>query len=290
MKKRLEAAFDQFVEHGLDAVFMLSLSEKILLTPIALEKGVKVFWIEHDPIGPWLTKNPYLRKLKKLSKSVTTITVSNLSRDAYMKLGWKEKTIIGIPNGINVDHFEKHTDEFQKPADAPFLIGCVARLAREKGIDLLIQSVRDIPNVYLAIVGVGDEKESLLSLIDDGNLKDRVTLNERLGHLGGFYSSLDLFVLPSRTHDPFGLVTAEAMSMGVPVIVTDATGVSRELSSGEDSFVVKADSASALHAAISKLVEDEELRSSIAEKGKEKALRDFTVDGMVNKYDELLRK
>src|SRR3989344_9112693 len=58
-------------------IFMLSFSEKLLLTKWAVAQGIKVFWIEHDSVGRWLTKNPWLPKLRKLSELVTTVVVSD---------------------------------------------------------------------------------------------------------------------------------------------------------------------------------------------------------------------
>src|SRR5216117_3594239 len=65
MRARLEAALREFSH--IDTVMMLSLTEKILLTPFLLEKGVRVLWIEHDRVGRWLTKNPWLPTLISLS-------------------------------------------------------------------------------------------------------------------------------------------------------------------------------------------------------------------------------
>ena len=56
MQQRLQEALSKF--ENVDAICMLSLSEKLLLTETANEKGIKVLWIEHDTIGRWLTKNP----------------------------------------------------------------------------------------------------------------------------------------------------------------------------------------------------------------------------------------
>ncbi|MFH0851145.1 MAG: hypothetical protein V1876_00140, partial [Candidatus Peregrinibacteria bacterium] len=58
MQQRLCNAVGEF--GPLDALIMLSLSEKLLLMPFALERGIRVFWMEHDGVGRWLTKNPWL--------------------------------------------------------------------------------------------------------------------------------------------------------------------------------------------------------------------------------------
>ncbi|MDD5103932.1 MAG: hypothetical protein PHX93_06090, partial [Candidatus Peribacteraceae bacterium] len=49
MQERLQSALREFGR--IDALIMLSLSEKLLLTPFALERGIRVFWMEHDGIG-----------------------------------------------------------------------------------------------------------------------------------------------------------------------------------------------------------------------------------------------
>src|SRR3989344_897195 len=98
MQQQLETLLEQF--QSLDAICVLSLTEKILLTEAAVKRGTKVLWIEHDRIGPWLTKNPWLKILKQLSSKVTTVGVSKLSRDLYIGLGWDSARTIAIPNWV----------------------------------------------------------------------------------------------------------------------------------------------------------------------------------------------
>lgn len=288
MQSKLENAFFEFRSHGLDAICMLSLSEKILLTDAAVKSGVKVFWIEHDTVGKWLTHNPYFRRLKRLSKKVTTIGVSELSRKLYVNLGWEAGKVVAIPNGINAKRFI--TDEKETVKDTNRLrVGCVARLSNEKGIDLLIKSLQDIPSAHLNIVGLGTEKNALLKLAKKIDMEERVTIEPRKGNMGAFYNSLDLLVLPSRKHDPFGLVVAEAMMLGIPVVATDACGIASQLTHGKDAIVVKANSAEALAEGISELLKDPDYMHRIAKAGQQKALSDFTEDSMITTYEELLK-
>jgi hypothetical protein len=101
MKKKLEAAINEF--GTLDVICMLSLSEKLLLTDAATEKGIKVIWIEHDRVGRWLSKNPWLPMLIKQSKRVMTVPVSHLSGKLYEQLGWDAATIKPIADGIDTE-------------------------------------------------------------------------------------------------------------------------------------------------------------------------------------------
>ena len=81
MRYKLESLLNTF--HDTDVIVMLSLTEKLLLTPLALARGMRVFWVEHDKIGAWLRKNPWLPLLRSLSRNVTTIAVSDLSRKLF---------------------------------------------------------------------------------------------------------------------------------------------------------------------------------------------------------------
>ena len=291
MKKQLANGFQKFYEHGLEVLYMISLTEKLLLTPIDKKAGIKVIWIEHDSVGRWLRWNPFLSRLRKLSKEVITVPVSKLSKQKYVELGWEPDSVVAIPNGIEVQRFTHSSNQEPRTKNQePTKIGAVARLNYEKGLDILIGSIADIPNVELAIVGVGSQETALQQLIAQNDLASRVQITNRLGSLAEFYEGLDIFVLPSRTHDPFGLVAAEAMCTGTPVIVTDACGIAEELESGKDALIVEAGSVQMLQKAIQALVENPKKREEIGKAGKKTATQEFTVERMVDKYEKVLSK
>ncbi|OGJ59605.1 hypothetical protein A2635_00845 [Candidatus Peribacteria bacterium RIFCSPHIGHO2_01_FULL_51_9] len=273
----------------LSTIFMLSLSEKILFTEWAVQKGIKVFWIEHDRIGHWLTHNPWLSRLRQLSNLVTTICVSELSRKMYIDLGWDPKRVIAIPNGIDERRLSSSNEQ---SGNKNFLhIGCVARLSPDKGIDLLIKAIADLPTVHLTIVGRGNDVQSLTTLIEQTNTQchgERILLRPFIEDLGSFYRSLDILVLPSREHDPFGLVAAEAMLCGVPVIVTDTCGIASYLRNGIDALIVASNSDLALQKAIFSM-HDPNVRFRIAQEGQKTAREKFTLEKMVDTYEEYIR-
>jgi len=292
MQKKLAAALDEL--HDIDAIVMLSLSEKILLTPLALERGLRVIWLEHDGIGRWLTKNPWLPQLKEMAKKITTVVVSDLSRDLYIKLGWPAEHVVSIPNGIDLERLQESlpTDEnidlTEKSEDA-LHVGCIARLTEDKGIDLLIEAMTDLPQVSLTVVGSGREENFLRKLVEGYGLTDRVRIIPSVSSIGPFYRSLDAFILPSRTHDPFGLAAAEAMTLGIPTIVTDVCGIARFLEPGKDAIVVRPDSSGALHEAMRALLQRDK-RAAIAHSGKCTAREKFSLERMIDAYEILLVK
>jgi len=288
MQRKLAEALGELPD--VNTILMLSLSEKILLTPLAVERGIRVIWVEHDGIGRWLTKNPWLSQLRTLSKHVMTVVVSDLSREWYLRLGWDPAHIVSIPNGIDLARLQdpaSQENETPPMAHERLQLGCIARLTYDKGVDLLVEAVSDLPQVSLTIVGGGREEGRLRALIADMGIADRVRLVPSVRSVGEFYRSLDVFVLPSRLHDPCPLAPMEAMLLGVPTIMTEACGTAGYLQPGKDAIVVRTDSSGALHEAVVALLSRERL-ASIAHNGKCTAREKFSLDRMVDAYEALL--
>ena len=285
MKRQLKRFLDQF--HDIDAVCMLSLSEKLLLTDEAAERGIKAIWIEHDKVGRWLEKNPWLKLLLNQSAHATTVTVSDLSRKLYLDLGWDSTKTIAIPNGIDLSRLTPSAQRKTKN-EKPINIGCVARLSPDKGVDLLIEAIKDLSDVHLEIVGEGGEKHDLKRQVEKLGIENHVTFTPPQENVADLYARFDVLVLPSREHDPFGLVAAEAMLCGVATIVTDLCGIAGSLENGKDVLIVKANSAGALREAMQKL-SDASVRASIAKQGEKTAHELFSEKRMIDEYEKILR-
>lgn len=276
----------------LTALVMLSLSEKLLLTEWAANKGINVLWIEHDRIGPWLTRNPWLPALRRASKHATIVCVSELSRKRYVEMGFDPARIVVIPNGIAIPSSSPSPFSRREKGSTMKVI-CIARLSPEKGVDILIQSIGTLPEINLTIVGSGSEEGYLRHLIAEdtqrlGMGEPRIHMIRDVPDLDPIYASADVLVLPSSDHDPFGLVASEAMMRGIPVIVTDACGIAGYLRDGDDAFIADAGSVESLTQAIAGL-EDPEMRQQIGSAGQKTALREFSVDRMVAGYVDVLR-
>lgn len=269
MKKALEQMLENYTDTP-DVLCMLSLSEKILLTPFALKKGIKVLWIEHDSVGRWLQGNPWLSTIRKLSSSVTTICVSELSAGMYRTMGYEN--VHCIPNGVEPPAYTASVSN-----TTAITIGCIARLSPEKGVHVLRDAVQHLPNVTLIINGRGAQK------IEES---PNIQIINRVHDIDDIYKKIDVLVLPSIENDPFGLVVAEAMLRNIPTICTTACGISKYIKSGENGLVVKAGSEVSLRDAI-EILQDPETRDRIAASGKLLAETHFTVERMVDQYEEL---
>ena len=113
--------------------------------------------------------------------------------------------------------------EIEKISKGKIIVGTVARLSYEKGIDVLIEAVafmhKTQPNIHVLIVGEGNQRDYLQSLARGLDISDactwlgRQSWNEAIGCLG----LMDIVIVPSR-FEGFGLSAIEAMACGTPVI------------------------------------------------------------------------
>jgi len=289
MREKLVMLLEQF--HDLNVIAMLSLSEKLLLTDIAADNGIKTVWIEHDTVGRWLTKNPWLPVLIEKSAKAMTVGVSEMSRKMYVGMGWDEKRTMAIPNGVVGlglgEGLGTKKDPLPPiPTPNPIRLLCVARLSPEKGVDVLLDAIKDLPNVSLDIIGDGQSEQELKAAAKP--LGDRVRFLGRRNDVRSLYATYDALVLPSRDHDPFGLVAAEAMVAGIPAIVTDACGIADYMTNGNEALVARADNADSLKRAINLLTE-RETRDRIAREGKKTAEDRFSAQRMVDEYEKLFK-
>ena len=259
-----------------------------MLSQWAHGRGIKVLWVEHDRVGRWLAWNPWLPLLRKQSAFATVVCVSELSKQKYVELGFDSQRIQVIPNGVPMP---AATSAHTPPENSLLRVGCIARLSPEKGVVVLIEAIADMIGIELQLLGRGPDEGYIRKIIaEDAErlLLPRIHLRSSVDDLEAFFASIDLLVLPSVDHDPFGLVVAEAMVRGIAVIVTDECGIASSLRNNEDACIVKAGAAEDLRAAIVSLM-DAPLRTRIALAGRQTAREKFSLERMIKHYEDCIR-
>ena len=101
----------------------------------------------------------------------------------------------------------------------------VGRLEKEKGFDLLIDAVAQVPQMKLKIIGDGSQKNKLLDQTKANGLVDRVEFlgQQNRSSVKKWMQASQFLVLPSR-YETFGNVLLEAMACGKPVVATKCGG------------------------------------------------------------------
>lgn len=175
------------------------------------------------------------------------------------------------------------------------LILFVGRLRYYKGLEYLLEAMRDI-EATLLVIGSGPMAAEWQALARNWGLQGRVHFLGEVAddELPAYYQAAGVFVLPaSHRSEAFGLVQLEAMAAGKPVVSTElGTGTSFVNQDGLTGFVVPPRDAQALAQRVNRLLEDPELRRSMGEHGRQRVLKDFTVDrmvdGVVRAYESVL--
>ncbi|MFW5797703.1 MAG: glycosyltransferase [Spirochaetota bacterium] len=171
------------------------------------------------------------------------------------------------------------------------LIGVVGRLARQKGHRYLLEALRRILDrgveATLLIVGHGEEEDRIRGAIAELGLEPHVRMVSYRDDIEALYNSLDLFCLPSLW-EGFGLVLAEAMACGVPVVATRITGVTEVVAENEG-FLVEPGDSDALAGAIERALTDDAERAARARRGFEKAQR-FDIRRSVAELEALYQR
>jgi glycosyltransferase involved in cell wall biosynthesis len=164
--------------------------------------------------------------------------------------------------------------EEENPLRLLFAGSCI----RQKGLEDLIEAlalVRELP-LLLDLAGRRDIEprfnRRLLSLIDSFELTERVTFHGLVDSetLARLYGSADIFVFPSR-YEGYGIVLAEAMRAGLPIVVANSGPVAEIVANNENALIVPARDPKALAGAIKKLAEDSGMRERFGRRSRDLA-------------------
>lgn len=167
-----------------------------------------------------------------------------------------------IPTGINPKPFEdgdggKVRQRYRIPETA-WVLGHVGRLAPEKNPEFLGDAVAGFLNrqstAHFLIVGYGPSEQRLRDGFQRNHVADRVHFTGKLTgpDLADAYHAMDAFVFSSKSETQ-GLVLAEAMTCGLPVVALDAPGVREVLQDGVNGYLLPTEDKKDFIAALAKL-------------------------------------
>lgn len=219
------------------------------------------------------------------------IANSRATRDSMVRSApWLDPARITIIyNGIDVERFAAAIPaDFGLP-DGAVRIGFVGRFEERKGIRELMaawpQVAAAVPNAHLVLAGEGG------ALADETARWSAATARTHpIGfrdEMAGVMAGFDLLVVPSH-FEGFGIVIAEAMAAGVPVIASRASNLPELLDDGVEGRLVPVRDPAALAAAITELALDPARRVAMGEAGQARARRDFRIERAIDEYEAVL--
>ena len=240
--------------------------------------------IRRHALNHWLY-HKQTDRLIAVSEQIRTLLTS--------ECGIPAERIAVVHSALDIEQFAPDTDgaPFREElgiAEGEFLIGVTARLEAQKGVDFLLDGFAKLaasrPNVRLAVVGRGSRQEALEEQAARLGIEGSVTFCGYRTDIAAILAGLDLFVLPSR-REGFGISALEAMAMRTPVVATAVGGIPEIVQDGETGLLVPHGDVDALCGAIGRLIEDADLRRTLADRGRRIVEERFTPDVLTEKVE-----
>jgi glycosyltransferase involved in cell wall biosynthesis len=207
-----------------------------------------------------------------------------------------------IPNGMNLARFLTESGspaliraQYGIPTDAP-LVGMIGKVTRWKGQLVFANAARLIlasqPNAhFLAVGGVFDSEhfymENFVNEVTRLGLQDRFHIVDYTPEVSGLLKTFDVFVLPSTSPEPFGLVLIEAMASAKAIVATAHGGPSEIITTGQTGVLVEPKSPEALADAVLDLLSDANQRANLGIAARRAALERFSIERYIGAFQAL---
>jgi glycosyltransferase involved in cell wall biosynthesis len=229
------------------------------------------------------------------------VCCSEASREVHAALGYAADKIVVIPNGYDLESFKPDPaarrsvrNELKIPDDAP-VIGLVSRFHPQKDHRNFFKAAgmlnRDRPDVHYLLCGddVTWENRELLNMIEEAGIVSRCRLLGLRDDLPRLTAAFDIASMSSCSGEGFPNVVSEAMSCGVPCVVTDVGDAA--LIVEHTGFVVPPKNSSALAAAWSKMLDlGPEGRNHLGMAARQRIAERFSLAVIVDRYEQLLEE
>ncbi len=212
-----------------------------------------------------------------------------------------------IGNGIDEDRFDpgKYPGARERTRrelgwdSSHLVVGMVGRLVAEKGLPEFFEMAgrlsAELPEARFLVVGISEEDQSdaldPLHLIAQNGLIDRCAILERRSDMAELYMAMDVLALPSH-REGISRALLEASGMGVACVASDIRGCREVVRHGETGMLAPLRDVGAFAKAVATLLRDEQLRSALGRRARQRVLDNYTEELTAKKiaacYEQIL--
>ena len=235
----------------------------------------KVAWVHSDLERKLNGNQKAIQKAAAQYRSYDRIVcVSETVKTSFVKLFGREGDVSVLYNTIDDQAVREKAEAILPnfPEKKRLTVVAVGRLSEEKRYDMLLHIHKNLLDEGLEhdlwIVGEGDQREKLQSIIDHNGLSDSVTLCGYQPNPYPYMNAADLLVCSSR-YEGFSTFVTEGLILGKPIVTTDCSGM-RELLGNSEYGIVTSNSEDGLYMGVKRLLTDTKRCTAFSKKAAER--------------------
>lgn len=251
--------------------------------------------------------------IEKYAATITDLILTQNHEDIVTakKIGLcQPEKLAYLGNGVDIERFKRSqlNPESQSQLrqslgipDASLIIGTIGRLTRKKGSGYLIEAtgelISEFPNLHVVVIGsqlTTDPEPFQIKLnqrIKTLGLEKHVTLTGERQDIPELLGLLDIFILPTFSHEGLPRSIVEAMAMSLPIIATDVRGCREAVVNKKNGFIVPPQNSSKLGEALRMLLSNPQLRQNYGKASRERVEaqynEEFVFKRLTQHYKEL---
>jgi glycosyltransferase involved in cell wall biosynthesis len=259
-------------------------------------RGLRVFWRSQGELtvfapDPGARDRQLIRSANR--HAVRVISSTCWDADALVRWGLHREDVRSVPYGIDDEWFGAPSSTARSPG-RPFRMAFSGRLVPWKGQRVLLEALKGLESAGMSgweawFIGGGDEeyRRSLETFARWQGFADRVRFVGHVANARELVAQCDVLVHASE-REPFGLVVAEAMSLGVPVIASDTAGPREIVRPDETGWLVRVGDARGLTARLLAVMSDPAGSAAVAARAREDMTRRYRAAECIPQLEALV--
>lgn len=222
---------------------------------------------------------------------------TEIKEDMYNRFPRCINKIRMITNGVDTNLFKPMDDaDFKKLIKSKLnipvgrkLIGSVGRLVVIKNYESLIIAFsilvkKHIENIHLILIGDGEERDRLETIVKERDLGSFVTFAGVQYNIYNILPTFDVFVLPSWTEGT-SISLLEAQSCGIPAVVTNVGGNPVIVENGVSGYMFEPDDSLGLSEKLAEMINNDDMRTKMGSAARKGIEEGFSVQKMISDYE-----
>ncbi len=229
---------------------------------LTLSSGARVFVTRH------ILSAPRGFSSKFYFQHVNTVCVSKAVYQTMQNFSARGSKMKMIYPGIKLENFRPSETEPSFRNKFNFCAGDYVIAAMHKWFEKTFVILEKILSAFgdAKIIIAGELKKNEIAMIESSPYKNRIFICGVIKNMAEFYRSANMFLFPSFD-EAFGLVVAEAMAMGLPVVTASTGGASEIFEDGSCGYKVDINDTAGFVSAVSKIKNDPALSARLGEAG-----------------------